>query len=96
MQKEIVLENNETVMATRKVNSHVIGASFPGVVISNLEDNVKVTFQHLQVNISLIEMHSHVLFGVIIFIPPAYEVCQGGIMFLSFLCVCVCVCVCVC
>ena len=29
-----------------------------------------------------------------IFIPPAYEVCHGGIMFLSFLCVCVCVCVC--
>ena len=62
MRKEIVLENNETVMATRKVNSQVIGASFPGVVISNLEDNIKVTFQHLQVNISLIEMHSYVLF----------------------------------
>ena len=29
-------------------------------------------------------------------IPPAYEVCHGGIMFSSFLCVCVCVCVCVC
>ena len=29
------------------------------------------------------------------FIPPAYEVCHGGIMFSSFLCVCVCVCVCV-
>ena len=28
-------------------------------------------------------------------IPPAYEVCHGGIMFSSFLCVCVCVCVCV-
>ena len=28
------------------------------------------------------------------FIPPAYEVCHGGIMFLSFLYVCVCVCVC--
>ena len=27
-------------------------------------------------------------------IPPAYEVCHGGIMFSSFLCVCVCVCVC--
>ena len=26
-----------------------------------------------------------------IVIPPAYEVCHGGIMFLSFLCVCVCV-----
>ena len=25
-------------------------------------------------------------------IPPAYEVCHGGIMFLSFLCLCVCVC----
>ena len=24
-------------------------------------------------------------------IPPIYEVCYGGIMFLSFLCVCVCV-----
>ena len=31
-----------------------------------------------------------------LFIPPAYEVCHGGIMFSSFLCVCVCVCVCVC
>ena len=31
----------------------------------------------------------------VIFIPPAYEVCHGGIMFSSFLCVCVCVCVCV-
>ena len=31
-----------------------------------------------------------------IFIPPAYKVCHGGIMFSSFLSVCVCVCVCVC
>ena len=28
------------------------------------------------------------------FIPPAYEVCYGGIMFSSFLCVCVCLSVC--
>ena len=27
----------------------------------------------------------------IVIIPPAYEVCHGGIMFSSFLCVCVCV-----
>ena len=26
-----------------------------------------------------------------VIIPPAYEVCHGGIMFSSFLCVCVCV-----
>ena len=29
--------------------------------------------------------------SVCIFIPPAYEVCHGGIMFSSFLFVCVCV-----
>ena len=29
----------------------------------------------------------------VVFIPPAYEVCYGGIMFSSFLFVCVCVCV---
>ena len=36
------------------------------------------------------------LFNESIFIPPAYEVCHGGIMFSSFLSLCVCVCVCVC
>ena len=29
--------------------------------------------------------------NISVFIPPAYEVCYGCIMFSSFLCVCVCV-----
>ena len=36
------------------------------------------------------------ILGYLIVIPLAYEVCHGGIMFWSFLCVLVCVCVCVC
>lgn len=48
--KAIILDNNETVMATRQINSHVLGASYPGVAIKNLNEPVKVTFQHFKVN----------------------------------------------
>ena len=47
---EVTLANNVTVVAKRQVNSNVIGASFPGVSIKNLEEPVKVTFQHFKVN----------------------------------------------
>ena len=47
---EVTLDNNVTVVARRQVNSNVIGASFPGVSIKDLEEPVKVTFQHFKVN----------------------------------------------
>ena len=47
--KEIALENNVTVTATREINSHVIGASFPGVSVKDLREPVRVTFQHFKV-----------------------------------------------
>ena len=47
---KVTLANNLTVVAKRQVNSNVIGASFPGVPIKNLDEPVKVTFQHFKVN----------------------------------------------
>ena len=52
----------------------------------NFTQVLDMTLPRTSSHFSVIRSRSQLLF-----IPPAYEVCHGGIMFSSFLCVCVCV-----
>ena len=81
-----LLDGTAVPYATVRIMTLVIMLTEVVQTIFALQDGKKQTAIQVQYNI-----HIHV------FIPPAYEVCHGGLMFLSFLSVCVwCVCVCVC